>query len=88
MQQLTWTFCHDIGQGWMRSGFHFAMPTRSTNQILIKAPHGQSSDNIETIEVRKKIKAQVSQPPVPPPQLSRRTSHQTTRMTKGLGKSA
>jgi hypothetical protein len=82
MQQLYRTLGHDIGQGWMGSGFHLAMPARSTDQILLKLQLRQSSDKVKTTEGGNQIKAQVTQPPMPFPQITRRTSHQTTSRTQ------
>jgi hypothetical protein len=82
MQQLCQMLSHDIGQGWMESGYHLAMPTRSTDQILLKLQPWQSSDKVKTTEAGNQIKAQVTQPPMPFPQITRRTGHQTTSRTQ------
>jgi hypothetical protein len=66
----------------MGSGYHLAMPTRSTDQILLKLQVRQSSDKVKTTQEENQIKAQVTQPPMPFPQIIRRTSHQTTSTTQ------
>jgi DNA-binding transcriptional regulator YiaG len=66
----------------MGSGYHLAMPTQSTNQILLKLQPRQSSDKIKTTQAGNQIKAQVSQPPMPFPQIKRRTGHQTVSRTQ------
>jgi hypothetical protein len=46
----------------------------------------QSSDQIEFTQARQKVKAQVTQFPMPLPQLTRRTSQETTLNTRRLRK--
>jgi hypothetical protein len=66
----------------MGSGYHLAMPTWSTNQILLKLQPRQSSDKVKTTQAVNQIKAQVTQPPMPFPQIRRRTGHQTVSRTQ------
>jgi hypothetical protein len=82
MQQFCRTLGHDIGQGWMGSGYHLAMPTWSTNQILLKLQPRQSSDKVKTTQAGNQIKAQVTQSPMPFPQIRRTTGHQTASRTQ------
>jgi hypothetical protein len=82
MQQLCRTLGHDIGQGWMGRGYHLAMPTRSANQIFLKLQPWQSSDKVKTTQAGNQIKAHVTQPPMPFPQVTRKTGHQTTSRTQ------
>jgi hypothetical protein len=58
------------------------MPTRRTNQLFLKPQLWQSSDQIEFTQARQKVKAQVTQLSMPLPQLTRRTSQETTLNTK------
>jgi hypothetical protein len=76
MEQLTWTLSHHIGERRLRRGDHLGMPTRRTNQLFLKLQPWQSSDQIEFTQVRQKIKAEVTQLPMPPPQLTQRTSQE------------
>jgi hypothetical protein len=62
----------------VRRGYHLGMPTRRTNQLLFKPQPWQSSDQIEITQARQEVKAQVTQLPMPPPQLTRRTNQETT----------
>jgi hypothetical protein len=78
MEQLAWTFRHHIGEWWMGSNYHLNMPTRSTHQLFLKPQPWQSSDQIEFTQARQKVEAQVTQIPMPLPQLTRRTSQETT----------
>jgi hypothetical protein len=66
----------------MGNGYHLAMPTRSTDQILLKLQLRQSSDKVKTTQAGNQIKDQVTQPPIPFPQITRRTGHQTTSKTQ------
>jgi hypothetical protein len=59
-----------IGQRWVKRGYHLSMPTRRTNQLFLKPQQWQSSDQIEFTQARQKIKAQVTQLPMPLPQLT------------------
>jgi hypothetical protein len=86
MEQLTWTFCHHIGEGWMGSSYHFSMPTRSTHQLFLKPQMWQSSDQIEFTQARQKVEAEVTQLPMQLPQLTRRSSQETTLNTRRLRK--
>jgi chromatin segregation and condensation protein Rec8/ScpA/Scc1 (kleisin family) len=86
MEQLAWTLSHHIGEGQVRRGYHLGMPTRRTNQLFLKPQPWQSSDQIEFTQARKKVKAQVIQLPMPLPQLTRRTSQETTLNTRRLRK--
>jgi hypothetical protein len=60
MEQLAWTLSHHISERRVRRGYHFGMPTQSTNQLFLKPQPWQSSDQIEFTQVRQKIKAQVT----------------------------
>jgi hypothetical protein len=71
MEQLAWTLRHHIGEGWMRSRYHLSMPTRSTHQLFLKPQLWQSSDQIEFTQAKQKVEAQVTQLPMPLPQLTR-----------------
>jgi hypothetical protein len=62
------------------------MPTRRTNQLLLKPQLWQSSDQIKFTQARQKVKAQVTQLSMPLPQLTRRTSQETTLNTRRLRK--
>jgi hypothetical protein len=86
MEQLAWTLSHHIGERWVRRGFHLGMPTRSTNQLFLKPQLWQSSGQIEFTQARQKIKAQVTQLPMPLPQLTRRTSQEATLNARRLKK--
>jgi hypothetical protein len=54
------------------------MPTRRTNQLFLKPQPWQSSDQIEFTQARQKVKAQVTQLPMPLPQLTQRNNQETT----------
>jgi hypothetical protein len=86
MDQLAWTLSHNIGEKRVRRGYHLATPTRRTNQLFFKPQSRQSLDQIEFTQARQKIKAQVTQLPMPLPQLTRRTSQETTLNTRRLRK--
>jgi hypothetical protein len=86
MEQLAWTLSHHIGERRVRRGYHLGMPTRRTNQLFLKPQPWQSSDQIEFSQVRQKIKAQVTQLPMRLPQLTQRTSQETTLNTRRLRK--
>jgi hypothetical protein len=70
MEQLAWMLRHHIGEGWMGSSHHLSMPTRSTHQLFLKPQLWQSSDQIEFTQARQKVKTQVTQLPMPLPQLT------------------
>jgi hypothetical protein len=86
MEQLAWTLSHHIGERRVRRGYHLGMPTRCTNQLVFKPQPWQSSDQIEFTQARQKVKAQVTQLPMPLPQLTQRTSQETTLNTRRLRK--
>jgi hypothetical protein len=86
MEQLAWMLIHHIGERQVRRGYHLGMPTRRTNQIFLKPQPWQSSDQIEFTQPRQKVKAQVTQLPMPLPQLTRRTNQETTLHTRRLRK--
>jgi predicted component of type VI protein secretion system len=86
MEQLAWTLSHHIGERLVRRGYHLGMPTRCTNQLFLKPQPWQSSDQDEFTQARQKVKAQVTQLPMPLPQLTRRTSQKTTLHTRRLRK--
>jgi hypothetical protein len=70
MEQLEWTLSHHIGERRVRRGYYLGMPTRRTNQLFLKRQPWQSSDQIEFTQARQKVKAQVTQLPMPLPQLT------------------
>jgi hypothetical protein len=86
MEQLTWTLNHHIGERQVRRGYHLGMPTQRTNQLFLKPQPWQSLDQIEFTQARQKVKAQVTQLPMPLPQLTRRTSQETTLNSRRLRK--
>jgi hypothetical protein len=86
MEQLTWMLSHHIGERRLRRGYHLGMPTQRTNQLILKPQPWQSSDQTEFTKARQKVKAQVTQLPMPLAQLTRRTSQETTIHTRGLRK--
>jgi hypothetical protein len=86
MEQLAWMLNHHIGERRVRRGYHLGMPTRRTNQLFLKPQPWQSSNQIEFTQARQKVKAQVTQLPMPLPQLTRRTSQETTLNTRRLRK--
>jgi hypothetical protein len=86
MEQLAWTLSHHIGERRVRRGYHLGMPTRRTNQLFLKPQPWQSSDQIDFTQARQKVKAQVTQLSMPLPQLTRRTSQETTLNTRRLRK--
>jgi hypothetical protein len=85
MEQLAWTLSHHIGERRVRRGYHLGM---HTNQLFFKPQPWQSSNQVEFTQARQKIKAQVTQLPMPLPQLTRRTSQETMLNTRRLEKSA
>jgi hypothetical protein len=86
MEQLAWTLSHHFSERRVRRGYHLGMPTRCTNQLFLKPQSWQSSDQIEFTQARQKVKVQVTQIPMPLPQLTRRTSQETTLNAKRLRK--
>jgi hypothetical protein len=86
MEQLAWTLSHHIGERWVGRGYHLGMPTWRTNQVLFKPQPWQSSDQIEFTQARQKVKAQVTQLPMPLLQLTRRASQEATLNTRRLRK--
>jgi hypothetical protein len=86
MEQLAWTLRHHIGERRVRRGYHLGMPTQRTNPLLSKPQLWQSSDQIEFTQARQKVKAQLTQLPMPLPQLTLRTSQETTLNTRRLRK--
>jgi hypothetical protein len=88
MEQLAWTFHHHIGEGWMGISYHLRMPTWSTHQLFLKHQLWQSSDQVEFTQARQKVEAQVTQLPMPLPQLTRRSIQETTLNARRLRKSA
>jgi hypothetical protein len=82
MEQLSWTLSHHIGERQVRGGNHLVMPTRCTKQLFLKHQPWQSSDQIELTQARQKVKAQVTQLPMPLPQLTRRTSQKAMLHTR------
>jgi hypothetical protein len=88
MEQLAWTLSHHIGERRVRRGYHLGMPTRRINQLFLKPQPWQSSDQIEFTQERQKVKAQVTKLHMPLPQLTRRTSQETTLNTRRLRKNS
>jgi hypothetical protein len=86
MEQLAWTLSHHIGVRRVRRGYHLGMPTQSTNQLFLKPQQWQSSNQIEFTQARQKVKAQVTQLPMPLPQLTRGTNEETMLNTRRLRK--
>jgi hypothetical protein len=86
MEQLAWMLSHHIGERRVRRGYHLGMPTRRTNHLFLKPQRWQSSDKIEFTQARQKVKAQVTQLPMPLPQLTRKTNQETTLNTRRLRK--
>jgi hypothetical protein len=86
MEQLAWTLSHHIGETLVRRGYHLGMPTQHTNQLFLKPQPWQSSNQIEFTQARQKVKAQVTQFPMPLPQLTRRTCQETPLHTRRLRK--
>jgi hypothetical protein len=82
MEQLAWMVSHHIGERRVRRGYNLGMPTQRANQLFLKPQPWQSSDKIEFTQARQKIKTQVTQLPMPLPQLTRRTSQETTLNTR------
>jgi hypothetical protein len=67
MEQLAWTLNYHISERRVRRGYHLGMPTRRTNQLFLKPQTWQSSDQIKLTQARQKVKAQVTQLPIPLP---------------------
>jgi hypothetical protein len=86
MEQLAWTLGHHIGERRVRRGYHLGMPTRRTNQLFFKPQPWQSSEQIKFTQARQKVNAPVTQLLMPLPQLTRRTSQETTLNTRRLRK--
>jgi hypothetical protein len=86
MKQLAWMLSYHIGERQVRRGYHLGMPTRRTNQLFLKPQPWKSPDQIEFTQARQKVKAQVTQLPIPLPQLTRRASQETTLNTRRLRK--
>jgi hypothetical protein len=86
MEQLAWMLSHHIGERRVRRGYHLGMPTQRTNQLFFKPQPWQSLDQIEFTQARQKVKAQVTQLPMPLQQLTRRTSQETMLNTRRLRK--
>jgi hypothetical protein len=70
----------------MRRGYHLGMPTWRTNQLFLKPQSWKSSDQIEFTQARQKVKSEVTQLPMPLPQLTQRTSQKTMLNTRRLRK--
>jgi hypothetical protein len=86
MEQLAWMLSHHIGERRVRRGYHLGMPTWRTTQLFLKLQPWQSSDQIEFTQAIQKIKAQVTQLPMPLPQLTRRNNQETALNTRRLRK--
>jgi hypothetical protein len=86
MEQLAWTLSHHIGERRVRRDNHLGMPTWRTNQLFFKPQPWQSSNQIEFTQARQKVKPQMTQLPLPLPQLTRRTTQETTLHTRRLRK--
>jgi hypothetical protein len=72
MEQLARTLSHHIDEMRVRRCYHLGMPTLRTNQLFLKPQPWQSLDQIEFTQARQKEKAQVTQLPMPLPQLIHR----------------
>jgi hypothetical protein len=70
----------------MRRGYHLGMPTRRTNQLFLKPQPWKSSDQIEFTQARQKVKSEVTQLPMPLPQLTQGTSQKIMLNTRRLRK--
>jgi hypothetical protein len=70
MEQLAWMLSHHISERRVRRSYNLCMPTRCTNQLFLKPQTWQSSDQIKFTQARQKVKAQVTQFPMPLPQLT------------------
>jgi hypothetical protein len=86
MEQLAWTLSHHIRDRWVRRGYHLGMLIGRTNQLFLKPQPLQSSDQIEYTLARQEVKAQVTELPMPLPQLILRTSQERTLNTRRLRK--
>jgi hypothetical protein len=86
MEQLAWMLSHHTSERRVRRDYHLGMPTRRTKQLFLKPQPWQSSNQIEFTPARHKVKVQVTQLPVPLPQLTRRTSQETPLYTRRLRK--
>jgi hypothetical protein len=86
MELFAWMLSHHISERRVRRGYHLGMPTRLTNQLFLKPQPWHSSDQIEITQARQKVKSQVTQLPMPLPQLNRRTNQETTLNTRRLRK--
>jgi hypothetical protein len=86
MEKLAWTLSHHMGERRVRRGYYLGMPIRRTNRLFLKPQPWQSSDQIEFTQARQKVKAQVTQLPMPLPQLTQRTSQETSLNTRRLRK--
>jgi hypothetical protein len=86
MEQLALTLSHHIDERRVRRGYHLGMPTRRTNQLFLKPQPWQYSDQIKFTQARQKVKAQVTQLPIPLPQLTQRTRQETMLHTRRLRK--
>jgi hypothetical protein len=54
MEQLAWTLSHHISERRVRRGYRLGMPTRRTNQLLLKPQPWQSSDQVQFTQARQK----------------------------------
>jgi hypothetical protein len=70
----------------MGSSYYLSMPTRSTHELFLKPQLWQYSNQIEFTQSRQKVEAQVTQFPMPLPQLTRRPSQEATLNTRRLRK--
>jgi hypothetical protein len=86
MEQIAWMLSHHISERRVKRGYHLGMPTQRTNQLFLKPQPWKSSDQIEFTQARQKVKAQVTQLPMPLPQLTRGPSQKTTLNTRRLRK--
>jgi hypothetical protein len=55
-------------EGWMGNSYHLSITTRHTHQLFLKPQPWHSSDQVEFTQARQKVKAQVTQLPMPLPQ--------------------
>jgi hypothetical protein len=86
MEQLVWTLSHHISERRVRRGYHLGMPTWRTNQLFLKPQLWQSLDQIGFTQARQMVKAQVTQLPMPLPQLTQRPSQEAMLNTRRLRK--
>jgi hypothetical protein len=70
MEHLAWMLSQHICERRVRRSYHLGMPTWRTNQLFLKPQPWESSNQIEFTQASQKVKAQVTQLPMPLPQLT------------------